>query len=184
MLGIITTQEATTLVQTFNWHTPSWDLFILLIWGVGSILYAFSAGRGRIISMLMSLYISKLLVSEAPWITQAVNEKLTGSLIGLQQLVSFLLIFLVLFIFLSRFAFKTSADGRHLASIPFAIVFSILQIGLLIQNILAYLSATGKEFSALVTAIFLVPGASFFWLLAPLVFLILLGHFISDRSEV
>lgn len=183
MLGLITTQEATTLIQNFNWQTPSWDLFIILAWGLAAVLYAFSAGRGRILSLLMSLYIAKLLVAEAPWITQAVNEKLTGSLVGLQQMVSFLLIFVILFILLSRFAFKTSADGRHLASLPFALVFAILQVGLLIQTILSYLAQTGKEFSQLISAIFLSNGAAFAWLLAPLVFLIFLGHFISNRSE-
>lgn len=180
---LIDTTQATQLVQNFNWHTPSWDLFILLIWGVGALLYAFSAGRGRIVSLLMSLYIAKLLVIEAPWITQAVNQKLTGGLVGLQQMVSFVLLFVVLFILLSRFAFHTSADRKHLGSIPFALVFAVLQIGLLIQTILSYLAATGKEFSPLVTTIFLSNGAGFAWLLAPLLFLIALGNFISSRND-
>ena len=183
MLALITTSEASQLVQNFTWHTPSWDLFIILFWGLSAVLYAFAAGRGRILSLLMSLYIAKLLVLEAPWITQKVNEQLSGTLIGLQQMVSFLLIFITLFMLLSRFAFKTSADGRHLASVPFALVFAVLQIGLLIQTILSYLAQSGKEFSNLVSTIFLSNGAAFAWLLAPLLFLIFLGHFISDRSE-
>ena len=72
-------------MQNFNWHTPSWDLFIILAWGVASVFYAFAAGRGRIISLLMSLYIAKLLVYEAPWLRNAINSKLTGSLVGLQR---------------------------------------------------------------------------------------------------
>ena len=181
---IINTTDATSIVQGFNWHTPSWDLFIILFWGVGSLLYAFSAGRGRILSLLMSLYIAKLLVLEAPWITQAVNKNLTGSFVGLQQLVTFLLIFIVLFLLLSRFAFHTSADSRKLSSIPFALIFAVLQIGLLIQTILAYLQNTGKTFSPLITTVFLSNGSAFAWLLAPLVFLIVLGNFISSSSEV
>jgi hypothetical protein len=183
MFALITTTEATGLVQAFNWHTPSWDLFIILIWGIGAVLYAFSAGRGRIVSMLMSLYIAKLLVGQAPWITQVVNQKLTGSLVGLQQMVSFLLLFIILFILLSRFAFHTSADRRSLSSVPFALIFAVLQIGLLIQTILGYLAATGKEFSPLVSTVFLSNGSAFAWLLAPLVFLIGLGNFISSRNE-
>lgn len=183
MLALITTTEATSLIQTFNWHTPSWDLFIILFWAVASIFYAFSSGRGRVISMLMSLYVAKLIVSEAPWITQAVNQKLTGNLVGLQQLVSFVLIFIVLFIFLARFAFKTSVDGKSFISIPFVFVFAVLQVGLLINTILTYLSQAGNEFSPLVTTLFLANGASFIWLVLPLAFLIVLGNFISDRGE-
>ena len=54
--------DANQLIQNFNWHNPSWDLFILLFWAVAGIIYAFASGRGRVISMLMSLYIAKLLV--------------------------------------------------------------------------------------------------------------------------
>ena len=139
--------DANNLVSGFNWHQPSWDLFIFLFWGVASVFYAFAAGRGRIISMLMSLYIAKLLVLQAPWLTNAINQKLPGSFASLQELVSFLLIFVVLFVLLSRYAFRTSADGRHFGSIPFTLVFAILQIGLLINTILGYLALSGKTFS-------------------------------------
>lgn len=183
MLVLINTTEATSLLQNFDWHTPSWDLFILLFWGVGALLYAFSAGRGRILSLLMSLYIAKLLVLEAPWIIDQVNQNLTGTLVGLQQLVSFLLVFVILFLLLSRFAFHTSADARKLSSIPFAVVFAFLQIGLLIQTVLTYLQNIGKEFSPLVSWIFLSSASAFFWLVAPLIFLIILGNFISSSNE-
>lgn len=184
MLAVISVSDANSLVQNFNWHTPSWDLFIILIWGVASVFYAFAAGRGRIISLLMSLYIAKLLVLEAPWLTNAINGRLTGSLVGLQELVSFLLIFVVLFIFLGRYAFRTSADGRHFASIAFSVVFSVLQIGLLINTILIYLAASGRTFSPLITIIFLSNYSEFIWTILPLAFLIILGRSIADPTEV
>jgi hypothetical protein len=184
MLAVISVSDANSLVQNFNWHTPSWDLFIILVWGVASVFYAFAAGRGRIISLLMSLYIAKLLVYEAPWLSNAINSKLTGSLVGLQELVSFLLIFVVLFIFLGRYAFRTSADGRHFVSIAFSIVFSVLQIGLLINTILIYLSASGRTFSPLITILFLSNYSEFTWTILPLAFLIVLGRSIADPTEV
>jgi hypothetical protein len=184
MLPSISVSDANNLLQNFNWHSPSWDLFILLFWAVASVFYAFAAGRGKIISMLMSLYIAKLLVLQAPWLANAINQNLPSSLNSLQELVSFLLIFIVLFILLSRYAFRTSADGRHFAAIPFTLIFSILQIGLLINIILSYLAVSGKTFSPLVSLIFLSNYSGFIWTILPLLFLILLGRSIADPTEV
>lgn len=176
--------EANSLVNSFNWNQPSWDLFIFLFWAVASVFYAFAAGRGRIVVLLMSLYIAKLMVYEAPWISNAINQQLPSSFASLQQLVSFLLIFLVLFILLSRYAFRTSADGRHFGSIAFTLVFAVLQIGLLLNTILGYLYVSGKEFSPLVTFIFLSNSSAFIWLILPLIFLIILGRSVADPTEV
>lgn len=184
MLALMTVSDANNIIQGFNWSQPSWDLFIFLIWGALALFYGLSAGRGRIISLLMSLYIAKLLVLEAPWLGNALNQKLPSSLASLQQLISFLLIFAVLFILLSRYAFRTSADGRHFGSIVYSVIFAVLQVGLLINTILSYLAVSGKSFSPLVSIIFLSTGASFIWLLVPLVFLIILGRSIADPNEV
>jgi hypothetical protein len=184
MLAIISVTDANSLVQNFNWHSPSWDLFIILGWAVASLFYAFAAGRGRVISLLMSLYTAKLLVLEAPWLTNAIDNKLPGNLGGLQELISFLIIFVLLFVLLGRYAFRTSVDGRHFGSIIFTTVFSFLQIGLLISTILGYIAATGKSFSSLITLLFLSNYAGFIWTLLPLIFLIILGRSVSDRAEV
>ncbi|HYV33599.1 MAG TPA: hypothetical protein VE973_02020, partial [Candidatus Limnocylindria bacterium] len=102
MLEIISVSQANNILHSFNWHNPSWDLFIFLFWGGASLLYAFAAGRGRVIALLMSLYIAKLLVLQAPWLPNAINKQLPSSLFSLQQLVSFLIIFVLLFVLLSR----------------------------------------------------------------------------------
>jgi hypothetical protein len=102
----------------------------------------------------------------------------------LQELISFLLIFGLLFVLLSRYAFRTSADGRHFGSIPFTLVFAVLQIGLLINTILGYLSVAGSSFSPLVSLIFLSNSSAFIWLVAPLIFLIILGRSVADPTEV
>jgi hypothetical protein len=184
MFAVISVSGANQIFQNFNWHTPSWDLFILLFWAVASIMYAFSAGRGRIISLLMSLYIAKLFVLQAPWLANTLNQTFPNALSSLQQLVSFLIIFVILFILLSRYAFRTSADGRHFTAIPFAIVFAFLQVGLLINTILGYLSVSGRTFSDLITLIFLSGPAGFVWLVAPLLFLVILGRAIADPNEI
>lgn len=184
MFAVTSVSDANNLIQSFNWHQPSWDLFIFLFWGVASVFYAFAAGRGRIISLLMSLYIAKLMVLEAPWLANAINQKLPGGLVSLQQLISFLIIFVLLFVMLSRYAFRTSADGRHFGSIPFTLVFAVLQIGLLLNTVLGYLAVSGQTFSPLVSLVFLSGASGFIWLLAPLVFLIILGRSVADPTEI
>lgn len=171
--------------QSFNWHNPSWDLFIILFWAVVSLIYAFAAGRGRVINMLFSLYIARLLVTQAPWLTNAVSQKLPSQFNALQLLVSFLIIFILLFIVLGRYAFRTSADGRHFGSVPFTLFFSILQVGLLISTIIGYLPATTTvTFSPLIKLLFVNSPAAFVWLLLPLGFLVILGRSVADPTEI
>lgn len=185
MLALMTTSEALDLVKTFNWHSPSWDLFIFLSWVGLSIVYAFSTGRGRVINILLSVFMAKLLVIEAPFITTAIYSQVPSSLQALQQLAAFTAIFLVLFMLLGRFVFKTSADSRHWGSLVFGLIFSFLQIGLLINIVLNFLPIGVQEnFSELVQILFIKDPSSFIWLVCPIVFLILLGRFVGDSNEV
>ncbi|MEZ4180081.1 MAG: hypothetical protein R3B41_00980 [Candidatus Doudnabacteria bacterium] len=175
---------AVELVKTFNWHTPSWDLFIILGWFVAAVIYAFSAGSGRILTILVSTYMARLLVDEMPFLTTAVSDKLDIHTGTLQQLAAFVILFVLLFIFLSRYAFTTSADGRKFTAIGFGVVFAILQIGLLINIVLGYLSPEIQNgFSDLIKFVFLHPNSNFVWLVLPVVYLIGLGRFISSQSD-
>lgn len=177
--------QASRLVSGFNWRTPSWDLFILLAWVVTSVIYSFAAGRGRVINILLSIYMAKLLVLEMPFLTHTVNRPLNLSLYSLQQLAAFVAVFLVLFLLLGRFVFKTSADSRKFSSMIFGVIFSLLQIGLLINIILNFLPQGLKEnFSPLIQILFIKDPASFIWLVIPIVFLVLLGKFVGDTNEI
>lgn len=173
-------------IHTFNWHNPSWDLFIILAWLVVAVIYAFTAGRGRIINILVSVYMAKLLTLQAPFLTNAISGKLPNSLASLQQLVVFVLLFIVLFIFLGRYAFRASVDSRRMVgSLFFGLIFAILQIGLLINIILTLLpGAVQTDFSPLIQTLFIKDPASFIWLIAPLVYLILVGKHLSDTNEI
>lgn len=176
--------DAQMYVSTFNWHSPSWDLFILLFWLVASVIYALSAGRGKILTILVSVYMSQLLVIEMPFLSHVVSGKLDVATPTLQQLVAFVVLFVVLFFFLSRYAFKSSADGKQFSAIGFALIFSVLQVGLLINIILNYLPDQVKNsFSPLINIVFLHPNSSFIWLALPVVFLVIVGRFITDRHE-
>jgi hypothetical protein len=173
------------LLQSFNWHSASWDLFIILFWLVASTMYAFAAGRGRILSILVSIYMAKLLVLEAPFLGTEVSKRLNINVLSLQELATFAVLFIILFIFLSRYAFKTAVDGRQLTSIPFSLLFAVLQIGLLINIVLTMLPENVQaNFSELIRFVFIQNPASFVWLILPVAFIVLLGKFISERHEM
>ncbi len=173
------------LIKTFNWHNPTWDLFILAAWVLASVFYAFAAGRGRVVNILISIYIAKLLVLQAPFLTQGFTDKMPSSLASMQQLAAFIAIFLALFLLLGRYVFKTSADHRQLSSMLFGLLFSFLQIGLLINIILNYLpQELLNNFSPLIQAIFIHNPMSFVWLVLPVIYLIIMGKFVGDSNEV
>ena len=184
-MASLNTQEISSMVHSISLTNPSWDLFVLAFWAIGSIIYAFTAGRGRVINILMSIYIAKLLVHEAPFLNHIITKNLPTSLFAVQQLITFLIIFLILFMLLGRYAFRTSADGRQAGALLFGLVFAVLQIGLLINVILTFIPlAVQYKFGGLIHLIFIKEPASFVWLVIPLVFLILLGKHVADPNEI
>lgn len=185
MLPSLSIGDTSQLVHGFSWTQPSWDLFILLAWVGASVIYMFAAGRGRIINILLSVYVSKLIVMQMPFLSDAAAKGLNLTIASLQQLAAFVVIFLVLFLFLGRFVLKSSADSKHLSSMVFGLVFAFLQIGLLINIILGYLpQGTQQHFSPLIQTIFINSPASFVWLIIPIAYLIILGKFIGDTNEL
>jgi hypothetical protein len=173
------------LINQFNWHTPSWDLFIVLAWLVVSVIYAFASGRGRILTVLMSLCMAKLVVIEAPFLSTEVAQRFNIGVASLQQLVTFSGLFLLFFVFLGRYVFKTAADGKQISGMVFSLVFSFLQVGLLINTILTLLPKNIQaNFTQLIQFAFIKDPASFVWLVLPIGFLIVLGRLVSDRAEV
>jgi hypothetical protein len=172
------------LISTFNWHSPSWDLFILAFWLVASVLFAFAAGRGRMLLILVCTYMAQLLVIKAPFLSQVAADKLNIASSTIPQLTAFVVLFLLFFIFLGRYAFRSTADGRQILALPFTLAFTILQVGLLVNIILNYLpDHVQNSFSPLIQFLFLHPNAGFIWLLAPIIFLVIIGRFVSDQLD-
>ena len=172
------------MIRTFNWHSPSWDLFILLFWIVASVLFAFAAGRGRMLTILVSTYMAQLLVIEAPFFSEAVSGKFNIGTATLAQLVAFAVLFLIFFVFLSRYAFRSSVDGRQIVALPFVLIFTVLQVGLLINIVISYLpDHVQGSLSPLIQFAFLHPNSGFIWLLLPVIFLIIVGRFLGEQMD-
>ncbi|MDB4939663.1 MAG: hypothetical protein JWO40_88 [Candidatus Doudnabacteria bacterium] len=178
------TNSYANLLHTVNFHNPSWDAFIFFAWIIVSIIYSFSAGRGRIISILVSVYMSELLVIQAPFLSAAVGSKL-GAAVYLARLVTFLILFAFLFLILSKFVFRTSVESRGFSSWFFSLVFAFLQVGFLISVIFTFLPPEIKDtFAPLVKFVFINNTSVFVWLLLPIVFLVIVGRHVSDHSRL
>ncbi len=170
-----------SLINSVNFHNPSWDAFIFFFWIIVAIIYSFAAGRGRIISILVATYMSELLVIQAPFLTTTVDAKF-GLGLYLARLATFLVLFGFFFMILSRFVFRTSVETRRMTSWFYSLIFAFLQIGFLISVILSFLPPDVKAaFAPLVKFIFISNTAAFVWLLLPIGFLVIMGRFLSDH---
>lgn len=175
--------EYNSLLSSINFHNPSWDAFIFFFWIVASLIYSFSAGRGRIISILVAVYMGELLTIQAPFLIKFLGDRGNVDLY-FSQLIIFLVSFAFFFWVLSKFVFRTSFDGRRGGGVIFSTIFSFLQVGFLISVILSFLPPSVKEnFAPLIKMVFVTPTAAFVWLLLPIVFLILIGRHVTDRAE-
>ena len=173
-----------SMLQGVNVHSPSWDLFILLGWIIVSLIYSFAAARGRIITILISIYMSELIIIQAPFLGVLVATK-SGLAVYMARLILFLVIFAFLFLVMSKYVFKTSMENRKLGSWFFAFLFSLLQIGFLISVILSFLPTETKAiFAPLIQLTFISSTAQFVWLVLPIIYLIILGRSIHEhRTE-
>lgn len=162
--------QVVSFLTGINWAAPSWDLFIFLFFIIGSLLYGFSLGRDRIIVILVSVYMALAVVGNAPIINQfklAFNVNDSYVL----RISFFLGVFVVLFFFLSRGALlKTIGESSSGGAWWQVIVFSILQVGLLISITLSFLPVDMlRSFSQFTRDFFISDIGKSCWLILPIV---------------
>jgi hypothetical protein len=169
------------ILKDINLNGAGTDAFIFLFWAVASIVYSFFAGRGKIISILVAVYMAELIVIQAPFLSNSIAERL-GVVGYLAQLIAFLAAFCFLFVVLSRFVFRTAMDQRGLFSWVYGLMFAVLQVGFLISVVLSFLPPEMKQsFAPIVKLIFISEFARFLWLLLPIAFLVVIGKYITSR---
>ena len=96
----------------------------------------------------------------------------------------FVLLFLIIFVCFSRFVFRTIVDVRSLHSLVFGGIFSFLQVGFLINSILIFVPADlAGKLDPLIKTVFVGQFQNIFWLVAPLLVLVLLGSRLSDEQH-
>ncbi|MDD5726743.1 MAG: hypothetical protein PHC53_05080 [Patescibacteria group bacterium] len=162
--------QIASFLAGINWAAPSWDLFIFLFFIVGSLLYGFSLGRDRIIVILVSVYMALAVVGNAPIINQLnVAFNINDNIV--LRISFFLSIFVVLFFLLSRSALlKTIGESSASGAWWQVILFSILQVGLLISITMSFLpSEMLQSFSQFTRDFFISDIGKSCWLILPIV---------------
>ena len=157
-----------------NWAAPTWDIFILLFFVIGALLYGLSLGRDRVIVILVSVYMGLAVVNNTPALNN-LNLSLHVNDNYVLKISFFLGLFVILFFLLSRSALlKTIGGSGAPGSWWQTIVFSILQVGLLISITLNFLPANMTQgLSEGTRQIFMSDNGRSAWMILPIVFMII-----------
>lgn len=160
--------------RTFDLATPTWDIFLLLFFLIGSLLYGLTLGRDRVVVLMVSIYMGLAVVTNAPYLrdlTASVSVNDVALRVG-----TFLGVFVLLFFFLSKNALMRSMDTGRSGGLLQTMMFSVLHVGLLVSVGLSFLpdSALG-QFSAQTRGLFLSDPARFVWLVAPIGAMMIFG---------
>lgn len=178
-----TTTEAKSFVANINWAQPSWDLFIILFFIVAALLYGLSLGRDRVITILISVYMALAVVNFAPYIGSFTAD------VGVSQFFvvrvsTFVVVFVALFFLMSRSALlATVAKSDSTGAWWQVLLFSFLHVGLLVSITLSFLPDTATANLAPITQrLFAQDNARFFWIVAPIISMILIRGGNSDKK--
>ena len=173
--GIIT--GVVTSVTSFNFQSPTWDMFIILFFLVASFVYGLTLGRDRIIMILIAIYITLAVVGAAPFMDQLIPPDANPNNVFMYRIALFLGAFVALFFLLSRSAIlralaRSDAPGEWWQ----IVVFSILHVGLLISITLSFIPEEYYgQLSQMTRDWFVGEGAVFFWVIAPIAAMTLAG---------
>lgn len=150
-----------------DFSTPTWDVFLLLFFMIGALLYGLTLGRDRIVVIMVSIYMGLAVVTNAPYIRD-ISATLSVNNFAL-RIGTFLGVFVLLFFFLSKNALIRSLDTGGGGRLFQTMMFSVLHVGLLISVGLTFLpeSALGV-FSSQTRMAFVSDPAKFIWLVAPI----------------
>ena len=169
------TKEAQGFFSTLDWSTPSWDLFIILFFLVASLIYGLSMGRDRAIVVIVSIYMALAVVDYAPFVENLIKGTAVEQFF-IFKISSFLVVFILLFYLLAQSALlNTIASRSATRSWWQAILFSFLQVGLLISIVLSFLPAEATNvFSDFTKKAFTTEMARFVWIVSPIVLMALI----------
>jgi len=150
-----------------DFATPTWDIFLLLFFLIGSLLYGLTLGRDRIVVIMVSIYMGLAVVTNAPYIRDIAAEVSVNDFAF--RIGTFLGVFVLLFFFLSKNALIRSLDTGGGGRLFQTMMFSVLHVGLLLSVGLSFLpDAALGVFSDQTRMAFTSDPAKFVWLVAPI----------------
>lgn len=161
-------------LSNINWASPTWDLFIVLFFIVTVFLYGMTMGRDRIIVILVSIYMSLAVVSNAPYLGQLHADINISEYFAL-KVTTFLGLFVLLFFLLSRSALLRTFGSFASGTWWQVFLFSVLHVGLLVSITLSFLPAEAVgNLAPMTQEVFASDGGRFFWVVSPIFAMVLL----------
>lgn len=158
-------------LPTINLSSPSWDLFILLFFVVIAFLYVLILSSRRSIASMASIYMALAISDSAPYLS------VLNSYTPYLKVLIFLLLFGLLFYFLASTLFRDDLPMEGLKRKSRLLVDSFFHTGLMLSIILSDLPAwVVANISFGMRNIFISQPAKFFWLIMPIVIMVLLNR--------
>lgn len=151
-----------------DFSQPTWDLFIYLFFAIAILLFGFTLGRRRLISILLSVYLSLVVVNYLPYLDRASGNVDINLGIFAFKLSSFVIVFAVAFLVLSRseILYEMAGPGKGIIS---SFIFSFLLVGMLLSITLGFLpDASLRLLSPFTKEIFASDLAKFVWIILPM----------------
>jgi len=160
----------------------TWDIWFLIGFAVLAVIYAFLfVSRGRVVPVLVSTYLSYVLVKATPFFDTGFAKSVGLHEIFTLNLLAFGIVFVLLFFVLSRVIFL-SPVGSETFGIVSSIVLAIIQIGFLAAVLGSFLpKEISGEFSSQLRQVFLGVHAFFYWAAASVGFLLYVGFKTNRR---
>lgn len=160
-------------LKNIDMANPSWDLFLVGFFLVGSLLYGLSLGKDRIIAILMSIYMALAVVDKLPDFVVNINVNEGYAF----QITTFIAVFVAMFFLLSRTAIARALPPSNRGGIIQTIVLSFLHVGLIISVALSFMPQQFLDrFSETTQKIFTGEWAAFIWIIAPIIAMIVFGR--------
>lgn len=162
-----------------NWQNFSLDLFIVAFFVGMVFLYSFVLGRNRMITIVLTLYVSLALFNSLPYLNPWL-DRLDINFFAWRVLL-FVLVFAVLFYLLSKYALKEGFSSKR-GLLWQNLLYSFFLVGF-IMNIVLYLIPVDftKDLAPFAKMVFLSVNSRFFWTLTPLLAMLILK--IKDKKE-
>jgi len=181
MIEVLTTTAATIdfnqIWESIDWTRPSWDIFILMFFVVGGLLYGLSLGRERLVGMMVSVYMALAIVNYAPFVNQVFETQfnLGGQVFNVKMVAFFGLLLLLLFL-LSRSAIMRSFRSGGDSPLWQSVIFSVLHVGLILSVVLSFLPEDGiSQLSPFIRNTFTGANQQFSWIIAPVIAMLIFG---------
>lgn len=171
-------EQAQSWLKQIDLANPSWDMFVVLFFIAGALLYGFSLGRDRIIVILVSIYMALAVVHAIPDFILDVSFNNSFAF----QITTFISVFVVLFFLISRSALlRTIGQGASRGKWYQTVIFSFMHVGLLISIAMSFLPPNlMQKFAPLTQTIFTNEWAMFAWIAAPIAAMVIFGSKSED----